>query len=259
MSSFSCCNAIIIQQFRSHIWCVGMCCANFSVGLACQAYASIWRRARGMYFSALDVGNMHSMVSWLLIDWLTSPTVPGLFTANHSLTPSSSVSTWLVGFQLAYRWRAGDCRHRRESHFRFGRFGRKWYGHSNRQIIIIYCLYVNVLWCPAFFAQFAYALYWTLIHWYWQVPVFIRPGVCLYWLMLVRTTINISLIRCISDYNRNVLPEYVCISAMPDFTWLCWVTEHCICICMHAWMNGCIRMIITRLSMNSFVQWRSGT
>ncbi len=40
-----------------------------SVGLACQEYASIWRRARGMYFSALDVGNMHSMAfNWPIDD-----------------------------------------------------------------------------------------------------------------------------------------------------------------------------------------------
>ena len=40
----------------------------WSVGLACQTFSSIFRRPRGMYFSAIDKGVMHSMM-W---NWPTS-------------------------------------------------------------------------------------------------------------------------------------------------------------------------------------------
>lgn len=33
-----------------------------TVGLACQQYSFFYRRARGMYFSAADKGQMHSMI-----------------------------------------------------------------------------------------------------------------------------------------------------------------------------------------------------
>ena len=42
--------------------CLTPCHAVFSVGLACQTFSSIFRRPRGMYFSAADRGVMQAMI-----------------------------------------------------------------------------------------------------------------------------------------------------------------------------------------------------
>ena len=96
-------------------------CADDSVGLACQTFSSIFRRPRGMYFSAADKGLMQAMIwNWSHTPHTLPPSTlapsPHLLTSNPLLTLSPRSPTSPPLLPQAHVRRGDHCGDGRQPH-----------------------------------------------------------------------------------------------------------------------------------------------